>query len=392
MARTETKIAVGPRPFRVDVSQAVLDDLQNRLRRTRWTTGPKGDEWDFGMSTRYLQDLSTYWRERYDFRAAEASLNRRSHFEAHVGDHRMHFVHEKGRGPRTIPLLLLHGWPDSFYRYHKVVPMLTSPQGRTGIAFDVVVPSLPGFGFTGALTRTSPREPTRQSAELLWRLMTEVLGYRSFGVVGGDGGSVLAQIIAIDHPASVVGIHLTDLGWHAGNVDPATLTREEEKYLSAGKKQFMADGAYAMVQSTKPTSLSPALTDSPTGLAAWILDRFRSWSDCDGDVEKSFTRDELLTNIMIYWVTRTIGSSMRTYRDDRVSPSLTPDDRVGVPVGLALFPKDIGGVPPRHLAERTLNVQRWSEMPKGGHFAALEQPEAFAGEVIDFFEAIGAGR
>lgn len=207
-------------------------------------------------------------------------------------------------------------------------------------------------------------------------------------MVGGDGGSVIAQILAIDHPESVVGIHLTDLGWHVSNVDPSTLTKPEQKYLEASTKHFMADGAYAMVQTTRPRSLAPALNDSPVALASWIVDRFHSWSDSDGDIEKSFSKDDLLTNIMLYWVTQTIGSSMFNYYAEARSLSLTPANHVDRPVGLALFPKDIGGIPPRTFAERTLNVQRWTEMPRGSHFAALEEPELFARDVVEFFRPL----
>jgi pimeloyl-ACP methyl ester carboxylesterase len=225
---------------------------------------------------------------------------------------------------------------------------------------------------------------------LLWQLMTEVLGYEQFAVAGGDGGSVLAQILAIDHPESVVGIHLTDLGWHVGNVDPSSLSSAEKKHLEASKKLFMADGAYAMLQATRPRSLAPGLNDSPAGLASWIIDRFHSWSDSHGNIENSFSKDELLTNIMLYWVTQTIGSSVFTYYADAQSPSLTPADHVDRPVALALFPKDAGGVPLRSFAERTLNVQRWTEMPRGSHFAALEEPELYARDVVDFFRSLRA--
>lgn len=213
--------------------------------------------------------------------------------------------------------------------------------------------------------------------------MTETLGHQRFAVAGGDGGSVLAQILAIDHPEAIVGIHVTDLGWHALNLDPATASEAEQKYLEDSKKQAMSDGAYAMVQMQQPRSLAAGLTDSPVGLASWIVDRFHSWSS--GDLDESFGQDDLLTNIMLYWVTRTIGSSMFNYHADARSPSLTPADRVAVPVGLALFPAEPGGIPPRSLAERTLNVQRWTEMPRGGHFAALEEPELYAAEVAGFF-------
>ena len=382
-----------PEPFRINVDQIVLDDLQRRLRRTRWarTLAPHDDAWDFGTSAAYLKELVQYWLTDFDWRAAETSLNQFAHFKADVGGDRIHFIHEQPQGPTRCPLLLLHGWPDSFYRYYKAIPKLVAPAnsgGNAADAFDVIVPSLPGFGFTGALQRTSQEQPNRQTARLLWRLMTEVLGYQRFAVAGGDGGSELAQILAIDHPESVIGIHLTDLGWHVANVDPSTVSKAEQKYLQAGKKHFMADGAYAMVQSTKPHSLAPELTDSPAGLAAWIVDRFHSWSDSAGQIERSFSKDELLTNIMIYWVTQTIGSSIHTYYADSMSPSLTPEDHVDVPVGLALFPRDMGGVPPRAFAERTLNVQRWTEMPRGSHFAALEEPDLYVQDVRAFFREL----
>ncbi|HEV7557609.1 MAG TPA: hypothetical protein VGO00_19225, partial [Kofleriaceae bacterium] len=243
---------------------------------------------------------------------------------------------------------------------------------------------LPGFAFSGSV-RLPAEQPNRHSAERLWRLMTETLGYRRFAVAGGDGGGVLAQLIAIDHPDSVIGVHLTDLGWHVTNVDPSTCSRAEHKYIETTKKSFAADGAYAMLQATRPRSLAPGLSDSPIGLASWIIDRFHAWSDCHDDVENSFSKDELLTNIMLYWVTNTIGSSMFSYFADRRSPSLTPADRVRRPVAVALFPRDIGGLPPRELAQRTLEVTRWTEMPRGGHFAALEEPDLYARDVRDFF-------
>jgi pimeloyl-ACP methyl ester carboxylesterase len=292
-----------------------------------------------------------------------------------------------------MPLLLLHGWPDSFYRFHKVIPKFADPAGQGGDAqdvFDVVVPSLPGFAFTGAVPRVSQGRSSRHHAQLLWRLMTEVLGYQQFAVAGGDGGSVLAQIMAIDHPQSVVGIHLTDLGWHALNVDVSTLSRTEQKYLEAANKQRMADGAYALVQMTQPRSLAAGLNDSPAGLASWIIDRFQSWSDAGGDLDTRFSKDELLTNIMLYWVTQTIGSSMFNYHTEARSPSLTPAERVERPVGVALFPAEPGGIPPRSFAERTLNVQRWTEMPVGGHFAAFEEPQLFAEDVAKFFRPLRA--
>jgi pimeloyl-ACP methyl ester carboxylesterase len=213
--------------------------------------------------------------------------------------------------------------------------------------------------------------------------MTEALGYERFAVAGGDGGGVIAQILAIEHPAAVIGVHLTDLGWHALNLDPSTVSKPEQRYLEAVAKERRSDGAYALVQMTGPRSLAAALNDSPVGLASWIVDRFHSW--VDGDLDQRIGKDDLLTNVMIYWVTQTIGSSMFNDYAEARSPSLTPRDRVNVPAGLALFPRDVGGVPPRRLAERTLDVRRYTEMRRGGHFAALEEPELYARDVIEFF-------
>jgi pimeloyl-ACP methyl ester carboxylesterase len=377
-----------PQPFRIHVEQSVLDDLQARLDRVRWSSVSDEEAWAHGTQPGYLRTLVAYWRDGFDWRRQEASLNAFPQFKGRVLDMDLHFIHARGRGPRSTPLLLLHGWPDSFHRYSKVIGGFAQPVDPQDASFDVVVPSIPGFAFSAPVTFPE-RHPTRHSASALWHLMTSVLGYERFAVAGGDGGSVLAQIMAIDHPESVLGVHLTDLGWHASDVaDPSTLTRSEKKFLEASKKAFMADGAYAMVQATRPESLAASLNDSPVGLASWIVDRFHSWSDAHGDLENSFGKDEILTNVMLYWATQTIGSSMFTYFADRRSPSITSRDRVRRPVAMALFPKDLGGIPPRSLAERTLDVVRWTEMPRGSHFAALEEPALYEADVRAFFASL----
>jgi microsomal epoxide hydrolase len=389
---TPTRAAETKRPppgavaFRIDVTPHVLDDLQARLARTRWTSVSPDAGWEHGTSRTWLRDLVRYWRSGYDWRAQEARLNAFAQFKASIEGSEIHFVHEKARRPGAMPLLLLHGWPDSFDRFHKIVPTLVDPApagGDPDDVFDVVVPSLPGFAFTGPLRRVASVQPMRQSARLLWQLMTKVLAYQRFAVAGGDGGSVLAQILAIDHPESVIAVHLTDLGWHTTKVDARSLSRAERHYLEQVAQELETDGAYAMVQMTRPHSLAPGLEDSPVGLASWILDRFHAW--CDGhDPVRSFGRDDLLTNVMLYWVTRSVGPSLFNYCADARSPSLTSADRVTRPVGLALFPRDIGGVPPRVFAERTLRVMRWTEMPRGGHFAALEEPELYVRDLVEF--------
>jgi len=379
------------RAFQILVSDEVLRDLTRRLTHTRWLNPPNHSKWAYGTNLPYLMELVAYWRDGFNWREQERELNRFAHFQTAIDAYDLHFIHQRGKGPGCIPLLLLHGWPDSFYRFHKILPMLTDPDAAdidAGVAFDVVVPSLPGFGWTKSPAEIEADQPLRQYASLLRRLMKEVLGYDRFVVAGGDGGSVLAQIMAIDDPGSVAAIYLTDLGWNRMNIDPGPLPHAEKRYLEESKKLFMKESAYVMVQSTKPQTLAYPLNDSPTGLAAWVLDRFYFWCDCRGDLEKSFSRDELLTNLTIYWVTQTIASSMRMYRLDMKSPSLAAKDYVAVPVGLGLFPKDIGGIPPREFAGRTLNVQHWTEMPGGGHFTAWEEPELMASDLFAFFRTI----
>jgi microsomal epoxide hydrolase len=375
--------------FKIDIAQEVLDDLHERLARTRWSFDVGDTGWDKGTNLEYLKELSRYWRDDFDWPKQEEEINRFNHFKTAIGEYGPHFIHQRGKGSHPTPLLLLHGWPDSFYRFHKIIPMLTDPGsfgGDPDHSFDVVVPSLPGFGFTDIPQARTQKQIIRHDAKLLFKLMNEVLGYERFTIAGGDGGSPLAQVLAIDFFESVIGIYLTDLGWHVSNVDPSNLSKKEQRYLEASQKAFMKQGAYAMVQSTKPQTLAYNLNDSPVGLASWIVDRFHFWTD--GDIEEKFTKDELLTNITIYWVTETIASSMRNYRAETKSPSLTTADFVEVPVGLGLFPKDIGGVPPREFAERTLNVQHWTEMPRGGHFTAWEEPELMASDIQSFFRKL----
>jgi pimeloyl-ACP methyl ester carboxylesterase len=375
--------------FEINVPDEVLNDLSRRLRRTRWIHPVEDAGWSYGASIPYLQELLTYWQNNYKWRDEERKLNQFNHFKAKIEDYDFHFIHEKSTGGNPIPVLLLHGWPDSFYRFHKIIPMLTQPVSAglySSAAFDVVVPSLPGFGFTQCPREITQHQPLRHHAGLLFRLMTEVLGYDKFVIAGGDGGSPMAQVMAIDYPESVVSIYLTDLGWNNSDVDQALLSQNEKNYQEESRKIFMKQSAYAMLQTTKPQTLSYSLNDSPAGLASWILDRFYFWCDCNDDIEKSFSKDELLTNIMIYWVTQTISSSMRNYRMDIKSPSLSSRDYVNVPVGLGLFPKDVGGVPPREFAARTLNVQHWTEMPSGGHFTAWEEPRLMAEDLVAFFQ------
>jgi microsomal epoxide hydrolase len=300
----ETAIAYNIQPFTINIPDDVLSDLHERLSDTRWMNPIKTKGWEYGVDPVYLQEFIHYWRNTFDWRAQEKELNRFKHYTVDVEDYNLHFIHEKGSGAVRIPILLLHGWPDSFYRFNKIIPMLTD----SNMAFDVIVPSLPGFGFTRSLLEVNQHQPMRHSASVMFNLMTEVLGYSEFVVAGGDGGSPLAQTMAIDHPDVVKAIYITDPGWHTQGVDKSMLSKREKRYAEKGQKEFMQQGAYAMLQSTKPQTLAYCLNDSPVALASWILDRFYFW--VDGSIEKSFTKDELLTNIMIYWSTQTIASSV----------------------------------------------------------------------------------
>jgi len=364
--------------FKIAIPQATLDDLRERLARTRWPDEVEGAGWDYGTNLGYMKDFADYWQHLYDWCKQEAALNTFAHFKAEVDGIGIHFIHERGQGPNPTPIILTHGWPDSFYRMHKIIPMLTDPArfgGDPADSFDVIVPDLPGFGFSDR-----PRKPgmtLARTAEIWARLMTGVLGYHRYAAAGGDFGSVVTQLLALAHPESVVGIHVTDLGFYTLNAYQSDLTAAEKQYVGANQGWFFQEGAYAMLHASKPQTLAYGLNDSPVGLAAWMVEKFRAWSDCDGDVEKRFSKDELLTHVMIYWVTQTINSSIRNYYKDLAIPQpLKPGQHIEVPAGFARFPKDLppGVTLPRELAERHLHVRQWTEMPRGGHFAALEEP------------------
>ena len=385
-------------PFRIDVSPEVLSDLQQRLRTTRWSEEVKDAGWDYGTNLGYLKELVDYWQHQYDSRKQEKALNQFAHFKTKVGDAGIHYVHERGKGPSPFPLILTHGYPDSFYRFAKLIPLLTDPEsfgGSAEDAFDVVVPDLPGYGFSD--------KPTERGAFFrvpdLWaQLMTATLGYTQFGAHGGDWGSTITEQLARSHSDSVVAIHLTDIPFGDIFKKPDNLSSAETKFFKHNEQFMQTEAAYALIQSTKPQSLSVGLNNSPTGLASWIVEKFHRWSDCRGEIESRFTKDELLTNIMIYWVTESIGTSFLPYFDFSNAGAMTWIAEMmkkwirssKVPTAFALFPKDISQ-PPRELAERFFNVQRWTEMPRGGHFAAMEEPELLAEDIRTWFRSFRNG-
>jgi pimeloyl-ACP methyl ester carboxylesterase len=380
--------------FKIAVPQATLDDLRARLAHTRWPDEVEGAGWAYGTNLQYMEEFTDYWQYQYDWRKHEAELNTFAQFKAEVDGVRIHFIHERGIGPNPTPIILLHGWPDSFYRMHKIIPLLTDPAsygGNPADSFDVIVPSLPGFGFSDR-----PRErgaTSLRTAEILTQLMTDMLGYKHFAAAGGDIGGRVTRLLALAHPESLIGIHLTDVGFPreiAFPPDVSNPSAAEQQFLGSVQRWFMQESAYAMLQSTKPQTLGYGLNDSPVGLAAWIVEKFRAWSDCGGDIEQRFSKDELLTNIMIYWVTGTISSSARLYYEDsHAAPQLKQGHYIEVPAGVATFPKDLT-LPPRELGERFLRVMRWTEMPRGGHFAALEEPRLLVEDMSAFFHELKA--
>ncbi|MHC1756834.1 MAG: epoxide hydrolase family protein [Methanosarcina sp.] len=367
-------------PFQINVPQAVLQDLKDRLARTRWPDEVEGAGWDYGTNMDYLKGLVDYWQNKYDWRAQEAELNRFNQFRAEIDGTGIHFIYERGKGPAPIPIIFTHGWPDSFYRFHKVIPMLTDPAGHGGdpnSSFDVIVPSIPGYGFSDRKAMTEAAV-----ADLWVKLMTEVLGYETFAAAGGDYGTLITRSLALNYPDLLIAIHLTDVGYPDSSTDFSTLSPAEQEFAGFIQKWWMEEGAFNMVQSTKPQSLAYGLNDSPVGLAAWILSFMNARASID--LEERFTRDELLTNIMIYWVTETINSSIRVYYEmAHAMPVPYRGKRSRVPAAVAHMPLD--APLPREWAERNVNLKRFTEMPRGGHFSAWEVPELYAKDLQGFF-------
>ena len=377
--------------FTIRVSDAVLRDLADRLDATRWPDEILDSGWEYGSNLAYMRSLAEYWRNRYDWRREEARLNELPQFRIALDGFRIHFVHACGKGPAPLPLIVTHGWPGSFVEMRKLIPLLTDPAahgGRAEDAFDVVVPSLPGYGFSDHALE-SGMDPKRIAG--LWARLMQELGYQRFGAQGGDWGSVVSIMVGLGHAERVIGIHLNYIAGRfllGGSLNAQPEGEIANEYLRELRVWWDAEGGYSHEQATKPQTVGYGLNDSPTGLAAWIIEKFRMWSDCAGEVESVFTRDELLTNIMIYWVTQTPASSARLYFESRQKPlSLSFSNRVEPPVAVAVFPKEIV-MPPKVLAERGLNIARWTVMPKGGHFAAMEQPALLANDLREFFRPL----
>jgi epoxide hydrolase len=371
--------------FRVEVPDDDLDDLRHRLARARWPSQAPEPGWEQGTDLAYLRELVAYWRDGFDWRAQERRLNRLDHFLTEIDGQRIHFVHARSRHPRALPLVLSHGWPGSVVEFLDVFAPLADPPDPDD-AFHVVAPSLPGYGFSGPVSE--PGWHPRRIADAFTALMAQ-LGYPRYGVQGGDWGSIVSQNMADLAPERVAGLHLNFVtvsrpsGERDQELDPDE--RASVERLAA----FRATGAgYSAIQGTKPQTLGYALDDSPTGLAAWIVEKFRAWSDCGGDVERSFTKDQLLTNVTLYWLTRTATSSARLYYEMRkAGRAALPRARVDVPTGIANYPGEIAR-PPRRWVEHRYRVTHWVDQPRGGHFAAMEVPDLFVDDLRAFFRTV----
>jgi pimeloyl-ACP methyl ester carboxylesterase len=376
-----------PEPFQLHVPDEVLDDLRQRLARTRWPDEVPGSDWRYGSNRDFMRRLVEHWRDRFDWRAQEAKLNAYNQYRVAVGGIDLHFIHQPGVGPNPLPLLLVHGWPGSVWEFHDLIPRLTNPArfgGDPADAVTVVAPSLPGFPLS--FRHDQPRFDLVGMADVFAGLMTEVLGYPRFAAQGGDwGGYVVARLGAV-HADKLIGIHLNFLPLRQTTPFPAELSEEERIYRDELDYWQTEETGYHAIQGTKPQTLAYALTDSPAGLAAWIVEKFHTWTDNGGDLERSVDLDSLLTNVTLYWVTEAINSSFWLYYAIRHEPWPLPDGRIETPTAYASFPRETRH-PPRSYAERAFNIQRWTVIPRGGHFASLEVPELLAEDVAAFLRA-----
>ena len=369
-----------PKPFKLHVPQDAIDDLHARLERTRWPDEPPQDAWSSGTSVNYLKDLVAYWRTGFDWRIWEAKLNAFPQFSVPLDGIDLHYLHVPGRRTDAMPLLLSHGWPGSVFEFHKLIPLLTEE-------FTVVAPSLPGYGLS--FKPGQKRFAVEAIAETFARLMTGTLGYARFAAQGGDWGASISSVLGHRYAERMIGIHLNFLILRRDLQPVAGLPPDEQRYQAELAEFLKEETGYQMIQGTRPQTLAFGLTDSPVGLAAWIVEKFRAWTDCNGNPEKALSRDEMLADISLYWFSGSIGSSFWPYYARMHGPWPIPlGATIGVPTGYVEFPKEILR-PPRALAARTYtDIRRWTVEEKGGHFAALEQPEVLAREIRAFFSSL----
>jgi pimeloyl-ACP methyl ester carboxylesterase len=391
--------AIPVEPFEVGVPEATLADLRERLRRTRWPPDVGNADWRYGTERGYLEELVGHWLDRYDWREHERAMNAFRHRRAVVDGVPIHFLHEPGAGPDPLPLVLTHGWPWTFWDFQKVIRPLADPAAvgaDPADAFEVVVPSLPGFGFSVPMTATGI-DFTR-TADLWVRLMRDALGHPRFAAAGGDWGALVSAQLGHAHAASLVGVHLSlalplDL-FHGPRPGPEEYAEDERHLLERTREAASVRTSHVAVQASDPQTLAYALHDSPVGLCAWMLERRRSWSDCDGDVERRFSKDDLITTTVLYWVTESLVSSARYYWEAAHRPWRPAHDRAPVveaPTGVAMFPRELS-LMPRAFLERYYDLRRVTHMPAGGHFAPMEEPELLVEDLRAFFRPLRAAR
>ncbi len=374
-----------PKPFQINIPEAVIKNIQSKVADYNWHYMPDDGGWEYGTNLDYMKELCAYWVEEYDWRVHEAQLNKFSHFLTPIDDINIHFIYEKGSGSKPMPLLISHGWPGSVLEFKDIIKPLAHPElfgGKESDAFDVIVPSLPGFGFSGRPSR--PMGP-RNMASILSQLMTEKLGYTSYIAQGGDWGGAITSWIGLDHAPPCQAIHLNVLTMRHPD-GPQGL--EETTWAVKFKEDQIMENGYRTIQATKPQTLSYAMNDSPVGIAAWIIEKFISWSDTeDKDLNNIFSKDELLTHVMVYLVTGTFNSASWIYfgrREEGGRILSKTGSRVEVPTGCALFPEEMLSWAPRSYVERIYNVTHWTEMPRGGHFGAMEEPELLIEDIRKF--------
>lgn len=368
--------------YKIAVEQNKLDDLRNRIKNTRWISGVKNPNQDAGMDTEYLKMLSQYWVTDFNWKKQEDYLNSFNQFTTNIDNLNVHFIYEKGTGDNPVPILFLHGWAECYTKYLKLVEILK----RENPGVDIIVPSLPGFGFSEEPVTTLNSDKV---AEIIYKLMTEVLGYRSFYIHGGDFGSFVGEKIAQDHPQSVRGLHLTDVPFYHLYGYNEDLSDEEKGFMERVNVWSMQHGAYAMIQSTKPQTLAQSLNDSPIGMASWLLQLFHDMSDTSKDLHSKFNKDELLTNISLYWLIGCIYSSMRIYAEDSHGFGGSAGNATTVPAGFCFYPYDISGIPPKAFVNRFFqNIVHWTEQESGGHFGAMENPSTLHEDIMKFVQKV----
>jgi len=370
--------------FKINVPQQALDDLRERIQRTRWPDEITNSDWTFGANLSYMKELAEYWLNDFDWRKTESEINAYPNFLAEIDGYKIHFLHIRGTGPKSVPLIAMHGWPGSFLEMMKLIPLLTN---NSEFTFDLVIPSLMGYGFSQRVTE--PGCNIHFMADLFYKLMEET-GYEKFGAHGGDFGSGIGTALALKYPQNIIGLHLNNIEGYCIPYVPEgeSLTQEEIQSEKDADDWYEKEGAYSHQQGTRPLTLAYGLNDSPIGLCAWIIEKFYGWSDCKGNLESVFSKVELLANITLYWITETIHSSIRLYGESRRAPLyFTKDDFVHIPVGIVRFPLE-EPFPIRKYIERSYNVQHWADMPAGGHFAAMEKPELLAQDIKAFFSKI----